>query len=91
MESAASGIVAGINAAGKALGEELITPPKETMIGALLDHIANCPIEDFQPMNSNFGILPEIAEKHPKKIRKQLKADRATVAMQAFVKRLHLS
>lgn len=91
MESAASGIVAGINAAGKALGEELITPPKETMIGALLDYIANCPVEDFQPMNSNFGILPEIAEKHPKKIRKQLKADRATTAMQAFVKRLHLS
>ena len=36
-------------------------------------------------MNTNFGILPEIAEKHPKKMRKQLKADRAQKAMDEFV------
>ena len=85
MESAASGIMAGINAARVALGEEPVAPPKETVIGALLDYIANCPIKDFQPMNSNFGILPEISEKHNKKLRKELKIERARKAMEGFV------
>lgn len=85
MESAASGIIAGINAAKIALGKEPIAPPKETIIGALLDYIANCPIKDFQPMNSNFGILPEITEKHNKKMRKELKIERARKAMDGFI------
>jgi len=84
MESAASGIVAGINAARVALGEQPIIPPKETVIGALLDYIANCPIDDFQPMNSNFGILPPILEKHSKKLRKEIKVERARKAMGEF-------
>ena len=88
MESAASGIIAGINAARIALGEELVVPPKETVIGALLDYVANCPIKDFQPMNSNFGILPEITEKHHKKMRKELKIERARRAMEEFVRGL---
>ena len=85
VESAASGIIAGINAARVALGEEPVVPPRETMIGALLDHVANCPIADFQPMNSNFGILPAIPEAHPKKMNKQLKAERARREMEGFV------
>ncbi len=85
MESAASGIIAGINAAKVALGENPVTPPKQTVIGALLDYIANCPIKDFQPMNSNFGILPEITEKHSKKLRKELKVACARSAMANWV------
>jgi methylenetetrahydrofolate--tRNA-(uracil-5-)-methyltransferase len=88
MESAASGIIAGINAARAALGQEPVVPPKETIIGALCDYVANCPIKDFQPMNSNFGILPEIDEKHPKKMRKELKIERARKAMKQFVRSL---
>lgn len=88
MESAASGIVAGINAARVALGEEPLVPPRETMVGSLLDHVANCPVSDFQPMNSNFGILPVIEEKHSKRDRKQLKSDRARRAMQEFARRV---
>ncbi|MCE5313530.1 MAG: methylenetetrahydrofolate--tRNA-(uracil(54)-C(5))-methyltransferase (FADH(2)-oxidizing) TrmFO [Armatimonadota bacterium] len=84
MESAASGIVAGINASRIATGQSVVVPPKETIIGALLDYIANCPIDDFQPMNSNFGILPPILEKHPKKMRKELKVERARKAMREF-------
>ncbi len=86
MESAASGTIAGINAARVALNEQPVALPRHTMTGALLDYIANCPIDDFQPMNSNFGILPEITEKHPKKMRKQLKADRAQKAMEEFLR-----
>jgi methylenetetrahydrofolate--tRNA-(uracil-5-)-methyltransferase len=85
MESAASGIVAGINAARVAASKKPVVPPKETIIGALLDYISNCPIEDFQPMNSNFGILPAIYEKHSKKIRKELKVERARNAMREFL------
>ena len=85
MESAASGIIAGINAARVALGEEPVAPPRETVIGSLLDYISTCPIKDFQPMNSNFGILPEIPEKHHKKMRKELKIERARRAMEGFV------
>ena len=85
MESAASGILAGINAARVALGEEPVVPPKETVLGALVDYVANCPIDDFQPMNSNFGILPELTEKHHKRDRKELKIARARKAMEEFV------
>jgi len=81
MESAASGIVAGINAARVALGEPAIMLPKETITGALLDYVANAPIDDFQPMNSNFGLLPEITEKHNRKMRKELKVEKARKAM----------
>ena len=85
MESAATGIIAGINAARVALGGEPVVPPRETMIGALLDYVANCPVSDFQPMNSNFGILPPVEGRHPKKLTKQLKAERARLAMDRFV------
>ncbi len=88
VESAASGIIAGINAARVALGEEPVVPPKETMIGALLDYVANCPIADFQPTNSNFGILPPIQEPHPKRMNKQLKAERARREIEAFTQGL---
>lgn len=88
MESAASGIIAGINAARVAVGEEPLAPPKETIIGALLHYVANCPIADFQPMNSNFGLLPEITEKHSKNLRKELKIERARKAMGEFVRSL---
>ncbi len=88
MESAASGILAGINAARVALGEEPVVPPKETILGALVDYVASCPIDDFQPMNSNFGILPELTEKHHKRDRKELKIEKARQAMEWFVQRL---
>ncbi len=60
MESAASGIMAGIFAAKKVLGETFDVPPSETMIGALSRYISDASIGDFQPMNANFGILPPL-------------------------------
>ena len=85
VESAASGIIAGINAARVATGQRPVVPPKETMIGALLDHVANCPIDDFQPMNSNFGILPPVLDKKPKRVKREMKIERARKAMGEFV------
>ena len=63
VESISSGLVAGINAAlrhwGQAQLAQTINFPKETMIGALANYIST-PNEKFQPMNANFGILPEL-------------------------------
>ncbi len=63
MESAASGIVAGINAAARLCGEEPLILPSFSMIGALLNYITDERVEKFQPMGANFGILPSLEEK----------------------------
>lgn len=63
MESAASGIICGINAAKKILGEEAVVLPDFSMIGALLNYITDEGIENFQPMGANFGILPPLDTK----------------------------
>ncbi len=77
VESTASGLVAGINAVSKFKNQEKKVFPKETVIGALADYIST-PNEKFQPMNANFGILPELDEKiKDKKLKYQKLADRA--------------
>ena len=60
MESAASGIMAGINVVKKLRGKESLTLPKETMIGSLCNYISDKWVKDFQPIGANFGILPPI-------------------------------
>lgn len=60
MESASSGILAGRNAAARLLGKTPLVLPRETMMGALADYVANSPSKDFQPMGANFGVLPPI-------------------------------
>ncbi len=60
MESAASGILAGINAANKILGSDPLVLPEFSMIGALINYITNESVIDFQPMGANFGILPPL-------------------------------
>ena len=60
MESAASGIMAGINAARSLEGKETLTLPRTTMIGALSMYIADPTVKKFQPMGANLGVLPEL-------------------------------
>ncbi len=88
MESAASGMIAGINAARVALEQDPVVPPRETIIGGLLDYIATCPVKDFQPMNSNFGLLPPVEGKYPKKVRSEKKIEHAREAMNEFAGKL---
>ena len=62
VESIASGLVAGINASRQYKNQEKITFSKETVIGALAGYIST-ENKNFQPMNANFGILPQLEEK----------------------------
>lgn len=63
MESAMSGILAGINAAGYINGEGPFVLPNTTMMGALTAYISNSEVENFQPMGANFGVLPPLDTK----------------------------
>ena len=63
MESAASGIMAGINAVRRADRKEPLKLDDKTMIGALSDYISDESVRNFQPMGANFGILPPIEPK----------------------------
>ena len=78
MESAASGILAGINAANRALGKpDLILPPT-SMMGALSRYIADTSVKDFQPMGAAMGLLPPLDERvRDKRLRYGLLAQRA--------------
>jgi methylenetetrahydrofolate--tRNA-(uracil-5-)-methyltransferase len=63
MESAASGIMAGVNAVRRMRGIEPLTLPATTMIGALSRYVESGGAGDFQPMGANFGIIPPLAER----------------------------
>ena len=60
VESAGSGFVAGVNAAGVFLGEEATVYSEETMLGAMAGYVSRGGTGDFVPMNANFGILKEL-------------------------------
>ena len=63
MESASSGLLAGLNAVRKANGEPQLFLGENTMLGALTDYISDPSVKNFQPMGANFGILPPIEPK----------------------------
>jgi methylenetetrahydrofolate--tRNA-(uracil-5-)-methyltransferase len=62
LESAATGLLAGINAARMVRGEERVSPPATTMLGALLRYVTQSAPETFQPINANFGVLPRLSQ-----------------------------
>ena len=85
VESIASGMLAGINASKFINNEDEIILPKETMLGALINYIVT-PNEKFQPMNANFGILPELDVKiKDKKERYRMFSERALKKIENMV------
>ena len=78
VESISSGLVAGINASMQVLNKDLISFSEYTMIGALSKYIST-PNDKFQPMNANYGILPELEGKKisDKKLKYGKMSDRA--------------
>jgi len=87
VESAAMGLLAGINAARQILAQPLITPPRETAMGALIAHLTNTATKDFQPMNVNFGLFLPLPGRIPKKLRGAAYAERALEALQEWMNR----
>jgi methylenetetrahydrofolate--tRNA-(uracil-5-)-methyltransferase len=86
VESAASGLVAGLNAARVLLGEEPIVFPHETAIGSMARYITTANSKNFQPMNANFGLFPELGKKiRNKQERNEQHAKRALETIQNFV------
>ncbi len=63
VESAASGLVAGINAAKIQNHQETVIPPRASAMGSLLHYITHSDSKDFQPMNITFGLMPPWPEK----------------------------
>lgn len=78
MESAATGILAGVNAARRALGEKPVRLPPEMMLGALARYVSSADPDRFQPMSANFGLLPPLESTvKPKRKRHEVLAARA--------------
>jgi len=83
VESIASGLVAGDSAAFRAAGKVPRAFPRESMIGALMERITTPGPDRAQPMNANFGLLPEVAVRR-KRDRKERKAEAALDALRRF-------
>ncbi|MEK4922249.1 FADH(2)-oxidizing methylenetetrahydrofolate--tRNA-(uracil(54)-C(5))-methyltransferase TrmFO [Cytobacillus sp. FSL R5-0569] len=89
VESAASGLIAGINAARLVKGKETVEFPIETAIGSMARYIANANPKNFQPMNANFGLFPELEKRiKGKQERNEQHANRALETIQNFVKNM---
>jgi len=88
-ESAATGLLAGINLARLLAGEEPVVPPPTTMLGALYRYLRETDPARFQPMNANFGLMqpldPPVKDKFKKK---EALAERALREMTAFARAL---
>ncbi|MCI6616208.1 methylenetetrahydrofolate--tRNA-(uracil(54)-C(5))-methyltransferase (FADH(2)-oxidizing) TrmFO [Ruminococcus sp.] len=87
MESAASGIIAGINACRRLLEKPALVLPRETMIGSLTAYISDPIVTKFQPMGANFGVLPELENRpRDKKERGAAYSKRALDAIDKYLK-----
>lgn len=90
VESAASGLLAGINAARLSKGEEQMILPEETVMGSMAHYITTTNAKHFQPMNANFGLLPSLGIKIRNKKEKNEKiAERALGSIQNFTHKRH--
>jgi methylenetetrahydrofolate--tRNA-(uracil-5-)-methyltransferase len=90
-ESVATGMLAAMNIARLSQGHDAVVPPTDTMLGALLRYITRPEAihQNFQPINSNWGLLPELPEgsypRKNKKVRNQLYVQRSLAALQNWL------
>lgn len=91
-ESIASGLLAGINAARYVSGMELLELPPETMLGALTHYISDENHTKFQPINSNWGLVPPVVlpkkERKNKKLKAEMISSRSVSCLEDFLKAL---
>jgi methylenetetrahydrofolate--tRNA-(uracil-5-)-methyltransferase len=85
VESAASGYLAGVNAARLIRGAAPVLPPPVTAFGSLAGHTVNADAKQYQPMNVNYGLFPELPGRVKKKEKRGLLAQRALDALEPWL------
>ena len=88
IESAATGLLAGVNAARLLANQSLRVPPESTALGALLRYITDSQRKKFQPMNVNFGLLPPLSADLRGKAKKEAMSQRALADMATWAQDL---
>jgi len=84
-ESAATGLMAGINMARMLAGDDPVTPPPTTMLGALYRYLQSADPTDFQPMNANFGLIDELDDPpRDRRLKRERLAQRALAHLLAW-------
>ena len=92
VESAASGLIAGLNAARLARGLPCVVFPRETALGSMAHYITTADFRNFQPMNANFGLFPPLDEPiRSKKLRNERLVERALQRLDQFSHNLQYS
>jgi methylenetetrahydrofolate--tRNA-(uracil-5-)-methyltransferase len=91
VESAAAGLLAAINAARIVTGANPVIPPRTTALGSLITYITDCGRADFQPMNANFGLMPELAGPIRGRAKKMELAARALSAIDEWIEQHRLA
>jgi len=87
VESAAMGLIAGLNCARLVRQQRLFHLPEETALGALISHLTTTDATHFQPSNVNFGLFPAWEKKVAKRLRGQVRAKRSEAALARWLKR----
>ncbi|MCA9918419.1 MAG: methylenetetrahydrofolate--tRNA-(uracil(54)-C(5))-methyltransferase (FADH(2)-oxidizing) TrmFO, partial [Anaerolineales bacterium] len=86
MGNAASGLVAGLNAARLLKGKMPVIFPTNTMLGALCHYVTHASMKDFQPMKANFGLFDQPQHQMPKAERYRWYSERALTSMRRFAR-----
>jgi methylenetetrahydrofolate--tRNA-(uracil-5-)-methyltransferase len=90
VESAAMGLLAAINAARLVSGGPLVVPPRETALGSLVAYITDSSRQDFQPMNANYGLMPDLCSRARGRQKKIEMGMRALAAIEDWIARNEL-
>ena len=92
MESASSGLMAGINCARFIKDKTTVVLPETSMIGALSRYISDETVTNFQPMGANMGVLPELLDRpRDKKLRAEAYANRGIEDLNKYIEELKLN
>ena len=92
MGNIATGLLAGMNMARLLHGQPLITLPQMTMLGALCTYITSADLKDFQPMKSNYGILPALPQRpQGRKERNQLFLKRGLAELKTYCSEMDIA
>jgi methylenetetrahydrofolate--tRNA-(uracil-5-)-methyltransferase len=91
VESAATGLHAGLNSLRMINGEPLLVPPRTTSLGSLLGYVTQRGKRDFQPMNANYGLFPPLSRSLRGREKKAALAERALKDLDGWMRTMGLT